>query len=201
MNRFITVAVVLSMAVAAAAGAAQENFVYPKQPLAPKGAAPSPKVINGTVFESGALELQKASTLVLPENAVVEEHDGPTVRFFLTKSLSCAGHPPVRMHYDQSRTHFGIAQRLEDKAVVVSTFGEWTNRGGSAMVRMLVLVPRGLEYELKEGLHGPTSAASSTFNPLDEALKRCYWYAGHRPKDGWKEIETSLHFNRFLQPR
>ena len=161
MQRFPTGLLVVSMAITMAtslavafvSGAADERFVHPTSPFSPGRAAPSAKVTNGTVFESGAIALTEVRTLVLPDNAVVEAYDGDTVRFFLTKSQHCAGHPPVPMPFDVSRRHFGIAQRLEGHTAIVSTFGEWANRGGSALIRTLVLVPRAMDYELREGLH------------------------------------------------
>lgn len=201
MNRFASITLVLPLAVAVASPPLQDKFVYPKKPLSPSGAAPSPKVGNGTAYESGALKLAKPHTLVLPDNAVVEKYEGLKVRFFLTKTQRCSGHPPVPMRFDKSRSHYGIAQRIEDGAVVVSTFGEWANRGGSARIRLVVMVPRDLKCKLKKGLHGRKSAASTQFSPADKALKRCYWYAGPRPKAGWKAIATSLHYTRFLPPR
>ena len=55
-------------------------------------------------------------------------------------------------------------------------------------------------FKLEKGLHGRASQASTDFDPGDPALKKCYWYAGPRPGEGWKTVATSLHYNRFLRP-
>lgn len=65
---------------------------------------------------------------------------------------------------------------------------------------MLVLVPRNLKVERREGLYGKKSAASTKRDWSDPVLKRRYWYSGRVPHKAWNKIATSLHFNRFLSP-
>lgn len=106
------------------------------------------------------------------------------MRFFLTKSQHCLGQTPREMRFEKSLHHFGVAQRAEDDLVTVSTFGEWSNRGGSASIRLFVMIPRGVKYTLDEGLHGGGSKASSKLQLGDKALSDCYWYASPRPRKG-----------------
>ncbi len=176
---------------------AEEKFVQPETPVI-LSAGLSPKVQNGTVFESGSAQVTDGATLILPESAVVEEYSGSSVRFFLTKSMHCVGHPSVPMQITDARNHFGIAFQEVDGELVISTFGEWSNHGGHASIRLLVLVPMGQKFELRAGLDGGESAASTTVNFDDPALKNCYWYSGVEPRKDWKEIKTDLNYNRFL---
>lgn len=180
-----------------------EEFVVPEAPLSEKE-APSPNVTNGHVFESGILELPELSEeqqLFLPANAVVEEYDGSEIRFFVTKSMHCVGHPPSEMRIADARKYFGVAYRMDGEDCEISTFGEWSNRGGLANLGILILVPQGQSYKKIEGLTGSKSKASTAMDFRDAALEDCYWYSGTKPADGWTLIETKLHYNRFLQPK
>jgi hypothetical protein len=174
-----------------------EKFVSPDEPLV-KHAAPNESVENGTTFESGTIRLSENSTLVLPESAVVEEYSGSTIRFFLTKSLRFAGHPPHLMPTQKWREYLGIALQKTADANIVSTYGEWGNKGGSARVRLLVMFPKGIKIEHQNGLDGENSQASKEMDVGNPAMTECYWYSGIEPKDGWEPIETELNYNRFL---
>ena len=176
-----------------------DDLIAPKNPLVEK-AAPNPKVTNGHVFESGSMDVPKDQKLIVPKNAVVEEYDGSRVLFFVTKSMHCAGHPPAPMALIDARNYFGIAVGRKDDEYRVATFGEWSNKGGSAAIRLSILVPRGLAYQKSEGLDGPKSAACRKIDFKEPALETCYWYAGIGPQKGWKRISTDLHYNRFLKP-
>lgn len=176
-----------------------DEFVSPKSPLLVEG-APSEKVTNGHLFESGSLVVPKERELVFPKTAVVEEYNGTSLRFFVTKSMHCMGHPPSPMRIADARNYYGIAYQMNEEDCIFSTFGEWGNRGGSAVLKILVLVPRGQRFRKAGELTGVDSLASSPMNFKDEALKKCYWYAGTGPKEKWKRVNMELHYNRFLKP-
>ena len=180
--------------------AQDEEFVSPKTPLNVE-LAPSPKVTNGHLFESGSLRLPEESELILPSISVVEEYEGESVQFFLTKTMHCVGHPPTSMKLFDARGYFGLAFKVDEDDYTLSTFGEWQNRGGSAQVKLLVLMPRGQGFRKSEGLSGPDSEAATELDLDNPALETCYWYAGIEPADGWERIETDIHFNRFVAPK
>lgn len=177
----------------------EEEFVTPESPVVTER-APSEKVTNGSVFESGRLELPEDAELVLPNMAVVEEYDGQSVRFFVTKTMHCMGHPPNEMRIEDARVHFGIAHQVEAETHRIATFGEWANRGGSAQLKMLVLVPRGQSFRKSADLEGQSSEASTEMDFDNPAMKKCYWYSGTAPKEGWKPILLEPNYNRFVAP-
>ncbi len=187
------------------AGRTDEKFVYPNDPVETRN-APSEKVENGTTYECGFLkvlpnETLPNETLVLPESAVVEQHDGSLVQFYLTKSVQFSGHPPHPMQIAKWRTYLGIAKQKEVDAVVISTFGEWSNKGGSATMRLLVRVPQGQAVEQRSERSGAGSAASKPMDFNDPAMQECYWYSGIGAKESWEPIATELNYNRFLEPQ
>lgn len=199
MSRLLTITLVATAGFSATAS--PEKFFRPDGPfLAATTDSPSPKVTNGTAFETGVIPFVDGQTLRLPENAVVEEHDGPQVQLFVTKSLRFSGHPPREMDFQVTRSHFGVAQRILDGVIDISTFGEWANPDGAAKIRLLVLAPRSVQVVRSEGLSGNESEASSKFSPSDEAFSDSYWYAGPRPGKDWKAVPTSLYYGRFLKP-
>lgn len=177
----------------------EKEFVEPDSPMVTEE-APSRKVTNGCAYESGRLELPEKSELVLPNMAVVEEYDGRSVRFFVTKTMHCVGHPPSEMRLNDARAYFGIAHQVEENVHRIATYGEWANRGGAAQIQMLVLVPRGQSFRQSADLEGEKSEASTEMDFGDPALEKCYWYSGTGPKDGWKPILLELNYNRFVAP-
>ncbi len=176
-----------------------QDFVEPKRPMVVEN-APSDKVTNGHVYECGTLDLPEKRELVLPNMAVVEEYDGESVRFFVTKSMHCVGHPPSEMRLGDARKYFGIAYQAKGETYHVSTYGEWGNRGGSAKLKMLVLVPRGQSFRQSSDLEGGESAASCELDFDDPSLEKCYWYAGIGAGEDWTPIELQLNYNRFVAP-
>ena len=49
----------------------------------------------------------------------------------------------------------GCATKVEGKTLfVMATFGEWTSKVGGARIELLLVVPRGVEVERREGLAG-----------------------------------------------
>jgi hypothetical protein len=181
-------------------GRTDERFIYPKEPVETRN-APSEKVENGTTYECGFLKVLPNETLVLPESAVVEEHDGSLVQFYLTKSVQFSGQPPHPMQIAKWRTYLGIAKQKENDAVAISTYGEWSNKGGSANIRLLVRVPQGQAVEQRSERSGADSAASKPMDFNDPGMQECYWYSGIGAKENWEPIETGLNYNRFLEPQ
>ena len=184
-------------------GVADPEFVYPKVPFAPaKREAPSGKVTNGTVYETGLLRIQAGQTLILPEDVVVTRHKGANVGVYVTKTLRCKGQPPKTMKFDESYSLWGLASRADKdkKTIEIATFGEWANRGGSARIKLHVVVPSGTKIKRDPRLQGQKSIAATPHNINDKAFADQYWYAGPRAAEGWKEVQTNLHFNRFVAP-
>ena len=124
-------AMVLGVLLNGMGGATQEDTIFKPETAIVEEASPNAEITNGHAFESGGITVDGEQILVFPENAVVEEYDGERVLFYLTKSLSCGGHPPSPMHIKDGRKYLGVAWSVEDGEMIFSTFGEWANRGGT----------------------------------------------------------------------
>ena len=173
-------------------------FVVATDPILEKN-APSDKVTNGVLFETARMDWNEKE-LVIPETAVVEAYEGDRVQFFVTKRMHCLGHPPQSMKIADARSHFGVAFQENEKQILCATFGEWRNKGGSAQVKLLILVPQQTVVRKQDGLSGINSPASKKRDLNDKALEKCYWYSGIGPADGWAPVKTDLFRNRFLNP-
>jgi hypothetical protein len=151
-------------------------------------------VENGSAYDKATLDLGKLKRIAIPEGAeVVQGDDGWTIRVFIKKTLDFAGHPPEPMSIRTGRTKMGCATKVEGKTLVMATFGEWTSKEGGARIKLLLVVPKGVEVERRNGLAGSESAAHSEpgVSPSQrEGTKDGYWYGPTRPTDGWKAART-----------
>lgn len=157
--------------------------------------APSQKVENGNAYDRAAVELGTAAKVVLPDDAVIRRStEIGMVELFMKKTLAFGGHPPERMSIRDARNNMGCAVKAEDRALVVATFGEWDSHiEGGAYMRVIAIVPEGVELEQRKGLSGETSAGREWHGqwltkPKD--AKGGYWYGPASPADGWTAVPT-----------
>jgi hypothetical protein len=124
------------------------------------GARIDPRVQNGTAYDRGAVELVGAGRVVLPEEAIVRRGgEGRRVELLMAKSLHFAGHPGEPMSIRQVRAKMGCATRAEGGALVVAVHGEWDSgiEGGRSL-KLVAMVPVGVEVEQRKGLSKPADA-------------------------------------------
>jgi hypothetical protein len=158
-----------------------------------KEGAMSEKVENGSAYDRAAIDLGAIKKVVLPNDAVIRR-SSETGKFelFLRKTLAFGGHPPEAMSIRTARKNTGCAIKAEEGTLVVATFGEWDSRiEGGAYIRLIVLVPDGVELEQRKGLSWPNSAGREWHGqrltkPKD--AKGGYWYGPASPADGWTAI-------------
>lgn len=122
-------------------------------------------VENGHAYDRAVLELGDAKKLVLPNDATVRRlDDAPNprqVELLMRKTLAFDGSATTQMSIRHVRDRMGCAVKREDDTVMLATFGEWTLRAeGGAHLRLVALVPAGVELERRNGLSGPESAAT-----------------------------------------
>jgi hypothetical protein len=148
------------------AAAARPDDPKPADPAADRSVvlsarkAPSTKVENGAAFDSAVLDLAGRTRLVVPDNAeVLRGAAGGTTRVYLKKTLGFGGHPPEPMSIRTVRKYMGCATKAEGEALVLGTFGEWKSKEGGSRIKLVVVVPAGVEVEKVAGLSGPESAA------------------------------------------
>jgi hypothetical protein len=161
------------------------------------------KVENGSVFDKSTIDLGEAYRVILPDNTKVyrmTEHG--KIYVFMEKQQGYAGHPTHQMTLLGLRKNMGCVARIEDGALVVATFGEWDSHiEGGAMMKIVVIVPEGLEIEKREGLSGERSAGHQHLSlaglkeeDLDEDDK-----AWRIPADGWTAIPDVPDPNRIAE--
>jgi hypothetical protein len=147
------------------------------------------RVENGSAYDKAVIQLGRAETLVLPEDAVIRRTGEPgQVMAFMQKTLAFAGHPPRSMGIHDARRDMGLAVRAAGDSLVVATYGEWDSRiEGRARLKLVVLVPEGLHVEQRAGLSGADSEAGDWrgLGAPPQPSGGGYWYAPTVPAPGW----------------
>jgi hypothetical protein len=147
---------------------------------------------NGSAFDQAAVDLEKYKKVVIPDQATLRHQgEGGKLQIFTEKSLKFFGHPPEPMSIRTARKNMGTAVMHEGDALVVATFGEWSSKEGGAAMRLVIVVPRGVEVELRPGLSGPNSAGQQwnwDYLTKPKEVKEGYWYGPASPADGWTAI-------------
>jgi hypothetical protein len=150
-------------------------------------------VENGSAFDRAAVDLGNAKKVVLPRNAAVDRGAaGDRLQLFMKKTLAFGGHPPERMSIRGARKNMGCAVKAEGDVLVVATFGEWDSRiEGGAHMRLVAVVPEGVEIERRQGLSGPDSAGREWHGQYLTKPKNArdgYWYGPASPAEGWTAV-------------
>lgn len=147
--------------------------------------APSEKVENGTAYDRVTLDLKGVKKLVLPTEATVRR-TGPSeaAQLLMAKELSYGGHPAEAMSIRRTRKELGCAFRKEGTTLTVAIYGEWDSGiEGGAYVRLVAVVPNGIEVEQRPGLSKPLDAGR-------------VWNGLSLPADGWTAIPDTPDVNR-----
>jgi hypothetical protein len=152
-----------------------------------------PEVENGTAYDRSVLELGKAKKVVLPDNATVRRAgEAGKVQLFMAKTLAFVGHPPEAMNLQGARKNMGCAIRADGDAFVVATYGEWDSRKeGGASMKLVVVVPDGVEVEQRKGLSGPDSTGrewQGQYLTKPKDAQGGYWYGPASPAEGWTAL-------------
>ena len=147
------------------------------------------KVENGSAYDRVILDLGPRKKLVLPDNAVVRRAGEPGKgQLFMKKTLGFCGYPPKPMSIRDSRHNMGCAVKLEGDALVVATYGEWDCVEGGAEMRLVAVVPEGVDVEQRKGLSGADSAGwigTYLTKPRDTSG---YWNGPASPADEWTAL-------------
>lgn len=162
------------------------------------------KVENGSAYDQAAVDLGSAKMLVLPDDAVVRRSaDAGKVELFMKKTLAFGGHPPERMSIRDARKNMGCAVKQEVGALVIATFGEWDSHiEGGTFMRVIAVIPEGMELEQRKGLSGENSAGrewNGQWLTKPKDVKRGYWYGPASPADGWTAIPDVPDRDRMAQ--
>lgn len=153
-------------------------------------------VENGSAYDKAIVKVSAGKKIVLPDTATIrQDGEGDGVQVFMKKTLSFGGHPPARMSIKEARKNMGCATQDENRALVLATFGEWNSHiEGAARMKLLIIVPKGIEVEKRPKLAGEDSIAS-TWRKADagkslEPINGHWWYGPANPGDGWDIIKA-----------
>jgi hypothetical protein len=145
-----------------------------------------PKVENGTSYEQATITVGSAQTLVLPDNAVVRRGGTEgTIELYLGKCLAFMGHPAKYTSFREGRQGIGCAVKLEERTLVVATYGEWSCMEGGAGIDLVVVVPKGITVEQRKGLSGENSLDHDKID-----------FNKRAPTGSWVAVPTSPDFLR-----
>jgi uncharacterized protein (TIGR03067 family) len=171
------------------------------------------KAYNGQVYDKAALRVEPKLKVVLPEMAtVVERHDQTDVLLvYMEKSAHIGAHLTRSVSIADYRKTMGCAVKLEKGALLIGTFGEFGFLEGGASMKLLVLVPPGVEVERRAGLIGGyggragSERAPTAINPTRDDPKPALTKSkeGTPPcwlpptvEDGWHEIPAVADIER-----
>jgi hypothetical protein len=95
----------------------------------------------------------------------------------------------------------GCALQIEKDAVVVATFGEWHTIEGGADMKLLFVVPKGIEIEQRTKLSGVNSIGHDWGKYLTKPVevREGYWYGPATPGEGWEAIAAVPDHERRAQ--
>jgi hypothetical protein len=145
-----------------------------------------PNVENGTSYEEGTIAVGAAQTIVLPDNAVVRRGGSEgIITLFTGKGLGFMGHPPKCTSIRDARRDMGCAVKLENKTLVIATYGEWSCMEGGASIDLVVVVPKNITVEQRKGLSGDNSLERDKID-----------FKTTGPAGGWVAIPTVSDFSR-----
>ncbi len=131
---------------------------------------------DGTAYDQASLKTDNVKKLILPQNAEVRHSsDSGKIELFMAKRFGVAGRKFESVRIRELRNHMGCAVNAEGETLLLATYGEWRDMHGGADIKIVVIVPQGIEVEQRNGLSGEDSAAKGAEkNELDikYALKK-----------------------------
>lgn len=150
-------------------------------------------VENGTAFDRAGIDLGTARKVVLPDTAAVRRSaEAGAVELLMAKRLAFGGHPPARVSIRDARRNMGCAVKAEGDALVVATYGEWDSHiEGGADMRLVAVVPEGVEVEQRKGLSGEASAGREwrgEYLTRPKDAKGGWWYGPASPAGEWSAV-------------
>ncbi|HEY2784091.1 MAG TPA: hypothetical protein VGJ05_03875 [Fimbriiglobus sp.] len=155
--------------------------------------APSQMVENGSAYDRAAFDLGAAKKVVLSDWAMVRRSaETEKVVLFMKKTLNFSGHPSERVSIRDERKRMGCVVKAKEGALVIATFGEWDSHiEGGAYMRVIAVIPEGVEVEQRNGLSGEHSAGKEWPGgrpPWPGEPKGGYVWGPGSVAGGWKAI-------------
>jgi hypothetical protein len=148
----------------------------------------SPNVENGSAYESVTWTLpDNVRRLYVPPACKVFRHDDQRVTLLLKKSLGWAGHVggEARASIRTERQTMGCCMKIEDAALRLGLFGDWSSFEGGSSVEMVLLIPSRVPVSNRKSLH--------FINPYDGG------YNAGRPPADWFVIPTHPDARRLFE--
>jgi hypothetical protein len=160
---------------------------------------------NGNAYDLAALRVDPKNKIVLPDRATVIERydDAGLVLIYMEKRAHIGAHFTHPVSIANYRKGMGCAVKLNEGALLIETFGEFGFMEGSVSMKLLAVVPRGMEVEQRAGLIGGYGGRAGSTRPAgavnparDEPKPALTKQAKGTPpawlpptaEDGWHEI-------------
>lgn len=121
------------------------------------------KVECGYAFDWAKGDLHEVKRVVAPADAEVRpDAQGDTFVVYMQKTLDYSGEVAGPMSIRTLRQRMGVAARMENDALLLATYGEWNGTPGSggASIRLVILVPPGVQVDRRAELSGKGSPAN-----------------------------------------
>jgi len=147
-------------------------------------------VENGIAYDRAMVEIGNSKRIVLPDDTMIRRVGDPgKIQLYMAKTLGFVGHPPAKMNMHSARRYMGCAIRREDDNLYIATFGEWdSKKEGGARLKLVAIVPKDAQIEVRKKLSGPESIAQEHTVPKLAALTNGWWYGPVSPVQGWTAI-------------
>jgi hypothetical protein len=110
---------------------------------------------NGSAFDKADLDVGEYRKVIVPDTAVVRVGgEGSMIRIFMKKRLAEHSYPGESMSIRTQRKKMGCSVKKEGDALIIATHGEYQDPEGSADIRVVLVVPAGVQVEQRKGLAG-----------------------------------------------
>lgn len=127
----------------------------------PSSLSGSPVVRNGTVVEEAKVQLGQATTIVVPENSIVQRGDvGNLVLVRIEKTLGYMGHPPQSVDFEVLGQAAQCVYRVDGVRMFFSTIGEFSSPEGGMVINLTFQVPAQVNVERSSHMSGSESMAA-----------------------------------------
>lgn len=151
------------------------------------------KVENGFVFDRATVNLDGITQVIIPEDAkVIQQDNVKEMQIFTIKEMCYFGHPPEEIRLHHVRKYLGCATQRNSGILKLATFGEWDSIEGRVSIRILLILPAGMEIIKATDHSGSKSICNSDkdqFITSKHGKEEGWWYGVTKPSSDWSVVK------------
>jgi len=198
MRSIISICVLLSMGLALSSCSSDpisRGVVSTADPsiVLSRGSSADDKVENGFVFDKATVNLDGIAKVIIPSDAKVIQQDNiKEMQIFTIKAMSFYGHPPEEIRLHHVRKYLGCATQRNSSILKLATFGEWDSKEGRVSIRILLILPAGMEIIKATDHSGSNSNCNSDkdyFIASKHEKEEGWWYGVTKPSSDWSIVK------------